>query len=139
MKVKTPSNIDEYIQTFPEEIQNILSKVREIIKEEVPNAKEAIRYAIPTFIQNGNIVHFAAFKSHLGFYALPSGNLKFQKEISKYKIGKGSIQFPFNEPLPIELIRKIVKFRAKENENKIKLKDQKKKTSKTKKPISKKF
>ncbi|MCW7460920.1 iron chaperone [Leptospira limi] len=118
MKSNKPENIDEYILLFPKEIQIKLNHVRKIIREEAPNAKEAIKYAIPTFIQNGNLVHFAAYKNHLGFYALPSGNIKFQKEISKYKSGKGSIQFPITEPIPDELIRKIVRFRIKENESK---------------------
>ncbi|GBF43556.1 hypothetical protein LPTSP2_28570 [Leptospira ellinghausenii] len=118
MKSNKPDNIDEYILSFPKEIQNILNHVRKIIREEAPNAKEAIKYAIPTFILDGNLVHFAAFKNHIGFYALPSGNNKFQKEISKFKSGKGSIQFPIAEPMPDELIRKIVRFRIKENETK---------------------
>ncbi|MCW7465571.1 hypothetical protein EHQ75_00125 [Leptospira levettii] len=118
MKSNKPENIDEYIHSFPKDIQILLNHVREIIREEAPNAKEAIKYAIPTFIQNGNLVHFAAYKNHIGFYALPSGNIKFQKEISKFKSGKGSIQFPITEPMPDELIRKIVRFRIKENETK---------------------
>ncbi|TGM75946.1 hypothetical protein EHR04_10325 [Leptospira levettii] len=118
MKSNKPGNIDEYIHSFPKDIQILLNHVREIIREEAPNAKEAIKYAIPTFIQNGNLVHFAAYKNHIGFYALPSGNIKFQKEISKFKSGKGSIQFPITEPMPDELIRKIVRFRIKENETK---------------------
>ncbi|PKA02040.1 hypothetical protein CH369_02380 [Leptospira levettii] len=118
MKSNKPENIDEYIHSFPKDIQILLNHVREIIREEAPNAKEAIKYAIPTFIQNGNLVHFAAYKNHIGFYALPSGNIKFQKEISKFKSGKGSIQFPISEPMPDELIRKIVRFRIKENETK---------------------
>ncbi|ABZ95695.1 Conserved hypothetical protein [Leptospira biflexa serovar Patoc strain 'Patoc 1 (Ames)'] len=115
-------SIDEYIQSFPKEVQTILSKVRKTIQKEAPNATEAIRYAIPTFIQNGNLVHFAAFKKHLGFYSLPSGNLKFQKEIKNYKHGKGSIQFQYDEPIPYDLIRKIVQFRIKENELNVKKK-----------------
>ncbi|MCG6147135.1 hypothetical protein EHQ96_06085 [Leptospira levettii] len=118
MKSNKLENIDEYIHSFPKDIQILLNHVREIIREEAPNAKEAIKYAIPTFIQNGNLVHFAAYKNHIGFYALPSGNIKFQKEISKFKSGKGSIQFPITEPMPDELIRKIVRFRIKENETK---------------------
>ncbi|TGM37373.1 iron chaperone [Leptospira biflexa] len=115
-------SIDEYIQSFPKEVQTILSKVRKTIQKEAPNATEAIRYAIPTFIQNGNLVHFAAFKKHLGFYSLPTGNQKFIKEIKKYKHGKGSIQFQYDEPIPYDLIRKIVQFRIKENELNLKKK-----------------
>ncbi|TGL65593.1 iron chaperone [Leptospira jelokensis] len=125
---KSPKTIDEYIQTFPLEVQSVLQEVRKSIREVAPNASEAIRYAIPTFIQNGNLVHFAAFRNHIGFYALPSGNAKFQKELANYKMGKGSIQFPFDEPIPFALIQKIVKFRIKETS----LKEKKKGTKKVK-------
>lgn len=125
MKTKSPSTIDEYIQSFPKEVQTILTNVRNTIREAAPNSSEAIRYAIPTFIQGGNLVHFAAFRSHIGFYALPSGNTKFQKELANYKVGKGSIQFPLDKPIPFDLIRKIVKFRIQENT----LKEKKNKSS----------
>lgn len=138
MNQKLTSNIDDYINSFPKDVQLILTNIRMVIRKEAPNATEAMRYAIPTFIENGNLVHFAAFKKHIGFYALPSGNLAFQKEISKYKNGKGSIQFPLDEPIPYTLIKKIVQFRLKENLEKIKKKVQKKKAIKLKHPISKK-
>lgn len=120
-----PDNIDEYIASFPEDIQKILQEVRETIQKTAPEATEKISYALPTFYLQGNLVHFAAFTSHIGFYALPSGNREFQEELSKYKTGKGSIQFPLNEPMPLALITKIVKFRVKENEEKAALKKKK--------------
>lgn len=130
--------MDEYIENFPKDVQTILQKIRNTIQKEAPDATETISYGIPTFVQNGSLVHFAAYAKHIGFYALPSGNIAFQKEISKYKFGKGSIQFPLNEPIPYVLIKKIVKFRIAENLEKTKKKVQKKKTTHTPKKISKK-
>ncbi|MBF7090002.1 DUF1801 domain-containing protein [Flavobacterium sp. ALJ2] len=115
-----PKTIDEYIAGFPVEIQEILEQVRQTIKRAAPNAEEKISYAIPTFTLNGNLVHFAAFKNHIGFYALPSGNEAFQEELSVYKSGKGSIQFPLNKPMPLDLITKIINLRVKQNLDKIK-------------------
>jgi uncharacterized protein YdhG (YjbR/CyaY superfamily) len=109
--------IDEYIETFPKEIQKILGKVRKIIQDAAPEAQEAISYQMPTFKLNGNLVHFGAWKSHLGFYPVPSGLKAFEKELSKYKSSKGSVQFPYDD-IPYDLIKKIVKFRVKENLNK---------------------
>lgn len=120
-----PENIDEYIAAFPEDIQNILQEVRETIQKAAPEATEKISYALPTFYLQGNLVHFAAFTHHIGFYALPSGNKEFKEEISKYKTGKGSIRFPLNEPMPLTLISKIVKFRVAENLEKAALKKKK--------------
>jgi len=110
-----PENIDQYIASFPKETQSILQQVRQTIQKSAPEATEKISYAMPTFYFHGNLVHFAAYPHHIGFYALPSGNETFQKEISKYHTGKGSIQFPINEPMPLELIAKIVEFRIQEN------------------------
>jgi uncharacterized protein YdhG (YjbR/CyaY superfamily) len=109
--------IDEYIQTFPKDTQKILEQVRQTIKEAAPDAEEAISYQIPTFKLNGNLVHFAAFKNHIGFYPAPSGQKAFEKELSAYKSGKGSIQFPIHKPMPLALIKKIVKYRVKESNN----------------------
>ena len=104
-------NIDEYIAAFPEEIQAMLEQIRATISKVAPTAEEAIKYAIPTFVLNGrNLVHFAAFKNHIGFHPTPTGIESFQKELSKYKHGKGSVQFPLDEPMPLALITKIVKF-----------------------------
>jgi uncharacterized protein YdhG (YjbR/CyaY superfamily) len=108
-------NIDEYIAGFPEETQQLLEKVRAIIKKAAPEAKEKINYGIPTFTLNGNLVHFAAFKNHIGFYPTPSGIEAFRKELSSYESAKGSVKFPIDEPIPFDLITEIVKFRVKEN------------------------
>ncbi|RZJ68197.1 MAG: hypothetical protein EOO50_01910 [Flavobacterium sp.] len=108
-------NIDEYIEGFPSDVRKILAQVRQAVHEAAPKAKEKISYKMPAFELHGNLVYFAAFKNHIGFYALPSGNAEFQKELAKYKTGKGSIQFPIGEPMPVELIKKIVKYRVVEN------------------------
>jgi uncharacterized protein YdhG (YjbR/CyaY superfamily) len=111
--------IDEYIKLFPKEVREVLEQVRQVIQEEAPEATEAISYGMPTFKLNGrNLVHFAAWKNHIGFYATPSGNEAFKKELSAYKGAKGSVQFPLDQPMPISLIRKIVKFRVLENRKK---------------------
>jgi len=107
-------SINEYIQSFPENIQEALKKLRTIISETAPNAEEAISYNIPTFKLNGNLVHFAAYKKHIGFYPTPSGIEKFKEDLSAYEVAKGSVKFPLNKPLPYDLIREIVKFRVKE-------------------------
>jgi uncharacterized protein YdhG (YjbR/CyaY superfamily) len=122
MKQKTPLTIDEYIASFPKETQVLLEQVRSTIRKAAPDAEETISYAIPTFRLNGNLVHFAAFKHHIGFYSTPSGTAAFQKELANYKQGKGSVQFPNDKPLPLALITRIVKFRVKENLNKKKKK-----------------
>jgi len=113
-----PQNIDEYIAGFPREVREILTKIRETIHQAAPDAIEAIRYQIPTFIQKGSLVHFGAFKKHIGFYATPSGNRKFQQELSEYPGGKGSVQFPLNQPIPYDLIGQIVRFRVSETTEK---------------------
>ena len=115
METKKYNDINDYISDFPKDIQQILKQIRATIKKAAPGAEEAIKYAIPTFILNGNLVHFAAFKNHIGFYATPSGHIQFKKELSCYKQGKGSVQFPLDEPMPLGLITKIVKFRVKQN------------------------
>ena len=110
-----PSNIDEYIAQFPAEVQALLQKVRSTIREAAPDAKETINYQMPTFTLNGNLVHFAAFRDHIGLYPTPSGTETFKQELSPYKTGKGSIQFPLTEPVPFDLITRIVKFRVQES------------------------
>ncbi|QOG04419.1 iron chaperone [Flavobacterium sp. MDT1-60] len=122
METKKPLNIDEYIGAFPNDVQEILEKVRMTIQKAAPDATEKISYSMPAFEQNGIVVYFAAFKNHIGLYALPSGHEAFQEELSRYKSGKGSVQFPFNKPMPYDLITKIVKFRVKENLEKAKKK-----------------
>ncbi|OMD41801.1 iron chaperone [Paenibacillus odorifer] len=111
----TYESIDDYISKFPPEIQEILSTIRKVIKEAAPDAKEKISYQMPTFELHGNLVHFAAFKNHIGFYPTPNGIDAFKEELSVYKGAKGSIQFPLNQPMPYELISKIVKFRVAED------------------------
>lgn len=115
-----PKNIDEYIAGFPGDMQNILQKIRATIKKAAPDAIEKISYQMPTFFLNGNLVHFAAFKNHIGFYPVPTGIEKFKKELSVYKVGKGSVQFPLDQPIPYDLISKVVNFRVKENLEKTK-------------------
>jgi len=108
-------NIDEYISLFPKETQALLKQMRATIKEEAPDAEEAIKYQMPTFVLKGNLVHFAAYTNHIEFYPVPTGIEKFKKELSHYKTSKGAVQFPLDKPLPLLLIRKIVKFRVGEN------------------------
>jgi len=116
-KKSEASTIDEYIARFPDDVQLILEKMRQTIGEVAPDAEEAISYKIPTFKLNGNLVHFAAFKDHIGFFPTSSGREVFS-ELSKYKGGRGTVQFPLDEPIPYDLVRKIVKFRVKENQGK---------------------
>ncbi len=112
---KTIKDIDSYISDFPEEIQKKLRQMRLTIKKAAPQATEAIKYSMPTFVLGSNLVHFAAFKNHIGFYPVPSGIEAFKAELAKYKQGKGSVQFPIDQPLPLDLITEIVKFRVQEN------------------------
>ena len=117
------TTIDAYIATFPKEVQGILEKIRQTIGKAAPGAVEAISYQIPTFKLNGkNLVHFAAWKDHIGFYATPSGNAAFKKELSHYKVAKGSTQFPLENPIPYDLVTKMVLFRMKETQLKKKRK-----------------
>jgi uncharacterized protein YdhG (YjbR/CyaY superfamily) len=109
------STIDEYIAEFPKDVQRILQQLRATIKAAVPEAEEKISYQIPTFVLRGNLVHFAAYKAHIGFYPGPSGIKTFVQELSKYETAKGTVKFPLKDPLPLELISNIVKFRAVEN------------------------
>lgn len=104
------------MEGFPPEVQQKLQQLRALIHQLVPEATEKISYGIPTFFLKKNLVHFAAFKEHIGFYALPTANGKFKKELSPYKVGRGSIQFPLNEELPLGLIKKLILFRVKELE-----------------------
>ena len=107
--------IDEYIAMFPAEVQARLQQVRSVVHADAPDAKERISYKMPAFTLNGNLVYFGAFTNHIGFYPIPTGIAAFEKELSIYKQGKGSVQFPFDQPLPVDLITRIVKFRAAEN------------------------
>ena len=107
--------VDEYIAGFPEHVRAILERVRATIREAAPEAAETIKYAIPTFTLDGNLVHFAAFKEHVGFYPTPSGIERFGSELAGYRTAKGSVQFPLDEPIPLDLISRIVKFRVQDN------------------------
>ncbi|HEQ98147.1 MAG TPA: hypothetical protein ENO22_02255 [candidate division Zixibacteria bacterium] len=107
--------IDEYISAFPKDIQQIMEKLRATIRRAAPDAEEAIKYGIPTFVLHKNLVHFAAFQNHIGFYPEPSGILAFKKELAEYKTARGSVQFPLDQKLPYKLVERIVKFRVKEN------------------------
>jgi len=107
--------VDDYIKTFPSEIQIILEKIRKTIQRAAPDAVEIISYQMPTFKLNGNLVHFAAFKNHIGFYPIPSGIEAFKQELSPYAAGRGTLRFPLDKPIPYDLIEKVVIFRVKEN------------------------
>lgn len=107
--------IDDYIAGFRPDVQVILQKIRRTIRTAAPGAQETIKYGMPTFTLNGNLVYFAAFKKHIGFYRAPTGVAAFEKELSGYRQGRGSVQFPLSQPIPYGLITKIVKFRIKEN------------------------
>ncbi len=122
-----PLNIDEYIAAFPPETQKLLEQVRQSIHEAAPGCEETISYAMPAFKLNGPLVYFAGYKQHIGFYATPNGHEAFKNELSVYKTGKGSVQFPLNQPIPVELIKRMVVFRVKENAEKMKLKAKPKK------------
>lgn len=115
MDKMTYENIDAYIEACPSEVQDILREIRRIIREAAPDAVEKISYQMPTFELNGNLVHFAAFKQHIGFYPAPQGIEAFEAELAKYKGGKGSVQFPLDQPMPYDLISRITKHRAEEN------------------------
>lgn len=113
--MKTFKTIDAYINSFPGDVQELLHKMRATIHKAAPKAVEAVKYGIPTFVLNGNLVHFGGFKNHIGFFPGASGVKNFQKELKKYKTSKGTIQFQLDEPIPYALVAKITKFRIKEN------------------------
>ena len=114
--MKTSSKtIDDYIADFPPAVQEILQTIRATVREAAPEATEAISYQMPTFKLHGNLVHFAGYKNHIGFYPVPTGIEAFKEELSVYKQGKGSVQFPLDQPMPYDLIRRIVVFRVAEN------------------------
>ena len=110
------SDIETYIQQFPDEVQEILQTIRKLINDNAPGANEHFAYGMPAYkLYKKPLVYFAAFKNHIGFYATPSGHTEFQEELSKYRHGKGSVQFPLDKPIPYKLIERIVKFRVTEN------------------------
>jgi uncharacterized protein YdhG (YjbR/CyaY superfamily) len=124
--MEKPTTIDEYIANFPADVQEIMQKVRETVKTAVPQATEAISYGMPTFKLEGNLVHFGGAKNHLGFYPAPSGITAFAAELASYQNSKGAVQFPYEQPIPYELISKITQFRAAENLEKAAAKKKKK-------------
>ena len=115
MASKKPKTIDEYVARFPRDIQCLLEEVRQAIREAAPKASEGISYNIPAFELNGSLVWFAAFKDHIGFYPKSSGIEEFKEQLSAYTIRKGTVRFPLDKPLPLDLIKEIVRFRVKEN------------------------
>jgi uncharacterized protein YdhG (YjbR/CyaY superfamily) len=121
-----PKNIDEYIAGFPDDVQEILEKIRMTIREAAPDAEEKISYQMPTFTMKGNLVHFAAYRKHIGLYPAPRGIEKFKKELSAYEGAKGSVRFPLDKPIPFGLISRIVKFRVKDNLERAEAKGKKK-------------
>jgi uncharacterized protein YdhG (YjbR/CyaY superfamily) len=123
----TFETIDQYVANYPPEIQDILEKIRGVIQQAAPEATEKIGYQMPTFVLHGNLVHFAAYKNHIGLYPTPSGIEAFKQQLSPYKGAKGSIRFPLDEPIPYELIGEIVKYRVAENIEKAANKKAKKK------------
>ena len=128
MKTAKPSTIDEYIAGFPEETQNLLQQVRTIVKKAAPRATETISYGIPTFNLNDTyLVYFAAWKNHLSVYPAPVAHDDFRKELSNYKTAKGTVQFPYDKPLPLDLITRIVKFRVRDNTEKARMQSHQKK------------
>ena len=134
-KATQAKTIDDYIAGFPTKVQELLEKLRMTIRKAAPEAEETINYGIPTFALEGNLVHFAAFKNHVGFYPAPSGIEAFKKELSVYEGAKGSVQFPIEKTLPLSLVSKIVKFRVKENMEIAKLKQKKNRTNTSRKEI----
>lgn len=113
---KAPGTIDEYMAGFPKDVQEILQKIRTTIKKAAPDAEETISYQIPTFTLKGKyLIYFAAYKKHIGVYPVPIGDAEFNREVSAYQAGKGTLRFPFDKPIPYDLIRKIVKVKVKEN------------------------
>lgn len=115
--MKKYTTVDEYIANEPQDRQQLLEIVRAAIRETAPEAEEHISYGMPAYKLNKKpLVYFAAFKHHIGFYATPTGHSQFVKELSRYKQGKGSVQFPIDQPMPVELIKKIVAFRVQENQ-----------------------
>lgn len=119
MKTVKPANIDAYIAAFPEDVQKVLEQVRLTVRKAAPGTEETISYGMPAFRYKGRIIiYFAGYKNHIGFYATPSGHTAFVKELSKYKQGRGSVQFPLDKPMPLNLIARMVKFRVQQRAEK---------------------
>jgi len=114
-KASKPATIDEYIAGFPAEIQAILQNIRAVVKKAAPGAEEAIKYQMPTFIQHGNLIHFGAYKKHIGMYPMPAGDEKFNRALAPYAGDKGTMRFPLDEPIPYPLLARVIKARLKKN------------------------
>ena len=113
--MKQAKDIDAYIDDYPKPMKGLFKKIRQVVQVAAPKAEETIKYGIPTFVLDGkNLVHFGGFKNHVGFYPTPSAMAEYKKDLSKYESGKGSVQFPLSRPLPLNLIKKIVKYRIQE-------------------------
>lgn len=125
MKGTVPKDINEYIAGFSEPVQQLLQEIRAAIQKAAPDAQEAISYQMPTFKLNGNLVHFAAYKNHIGFYPAPTGITQFETELSDYQTTKGAIRFALDQPLPLELVSRIVKYRVKAHTSKVSPKNRK--------------
>lgn len=119
---KPPTTIDDYVAGFPPDVRKTLRQIRATIRKAAPAAQETIKYEIPTYTLEGNLIYFAAFKSHIGIYPAPRGDPAFKDELSKYKGGKGTVQFPLDEPIPLGLIRRMVQFRVRANRDAAKAK-----------------
>lgn len=125
METTQAKDIDDYIANCSAQVQDVLQELRQTIRQAAPDAKETINYMMPTFTLEGNLVHFAAFKNHIGFYPAPSGIDQFREELSTYELSKGTIRFPLGQPLPLKLVSRIVKFRVQENLEKAEAKKKK--------------
>lgn len=126
MSMIKPASVDEYISCFPGDIQEILARIRKIVLKYAPEAEESISYNMPSYKTFGKpLIYFAGYSSHIGLYATPTGHFEYKDELAKYKHGKGSVQFPLSEPVPYDLIRKIVKFRIAENKDRYKIRQSK--------------
>ena len=124
MRPKTPANIDEYIEGFPRDVQKLLKKVRSTIRKAAPQAREAIKYQIPTFVLNRNLISFAGYKNHIGIYPAPRNIPGFKQELSAYKGNKSTLQLPLDKPIPADLITRITKYLVKRDQAKVATKKQ---------------
>jgi len=116
--MKNVGSVEKYMKQFPQEVQDILHEIRSLVRKEAPEATERIAYGLPTFYLNGNLVHFGAYRNHIGLYPTSSAIRKFEDQLQKYAHAKGSVQFPLDRPIPYALIRRIVAFRVRENRRK---------------------
>ena len=123
--MQSPADVDTYIQSFPQQTQTLLNQLRATIKQAAPNAAELISYGMPTYKHHGALIHFAGYEKHIGLYPAPAAITLFAQELSRYKTSKGAIQLPLNEPLPLDLVTRIVMFRIADDEEKYQIKKKK--------------